>query len=517
MGDVIRRSAHRFPDKAALVFREAEITYGELNRRVNRLARFLLKAGLKKGERVALLSHNGPVYFELYFACAKCGGIFVPVNNLLKQAELLQILNYVEPRFLFLAPEFEEKIEALRGDLDKTEVFVSLSQEPSGVFRPYESCLGEGSPEEPAVTVTDDDVMSIFLTSGTTGRPKGAMRTHRHIYVNALTGAAEVGLKAYDTTLLLFPFYHITWEDNLRHILMANTIVIRREGGFDADEVLETLSIKRISICQMVPTMISSLLQMESHERYDLSRFRLLVYAASPMPVELLKRALARFKCQFTQLYGQTETGPLTTLLRPEDHVLEGSPEQLARLASAGRPVVSYELRVVDKEGKDVPVGEVGEIVVRSECMTIGYWKLPEETDKTIRGGWLYTGDFGRLDGEGYVYIVDRKNDMIISGGKNIYPREIEEVLYRHPAVLEVSVIGVPDEHWGESVKALVVLRGGMGATEEELIGFCKNNLASYKKPRSVEFRVELPKSPTGKILKRVIRDEFWQGRDRKV
>jgi len=235
------------------------------------------------------------------------------------------------------------------------------------------------------------------------------------------------------------------------------------------------------------------------------------------MPVELLKRAMRRFKCQFMQLYGQTETGPLTTLLKPEDHVLEGSEAQLAKLASAGRPVLNYEARIVDAQGKDLPVGEVGEIIVRSESMTIGYWRLPEETAKTIRDGWLFTGDFGRLDEDGYIYIIDRKNDMIISGGKNIYPREIEEVLYEHEAVLEAAVIGVPDDHWGESVRALVVLRPGKRATEEDIISFCKENLASYKKPRWVEFRNELPKNPTGKILKRLIRDEYWKGREKKI
>jgi long-chain acyl-CoA synthetase len=517
VGDMIRRSAHRSPDKTALVFRESQITYRQLNRRVNSLAHALLGLGLKKGERVVLLSHNSPAYYEVYFACAKTGGIFVPVNNLLKRSELLQILNYIEPRYLFFGAEFLDRAEGLRGELTDTEVFVCIGDGTTLSSIPYEDMISRGAPDEPAVKITDDDVISIFLTSGTTGLPKGALRTHKHIYLNALTCAAEVGLKAADRTLQVFPFYHITWEDNLRHILMANTIMIRKEGSFDAKEVLATLSRERISVCQLVPTMISSVLQVDDYESYDLSQFRLLVYAASPMPVELLKGAMKRFSCQFAQLYGQTETGPTITLLRPEDHVLDGTAEQLSRLASAGRPVLSYEVRIVDKEGNDAPVGEVGEIAVRSEAMTIGYWDLPQETAKTIKDGWLYTGDFGKMDEGGYVYIVDRKNDMIISGGKNIYPREIEEVLYRYPAVLEATVIGVPDDHWGESVKALVVLKEGAKATEEEVISFCKENLASYKKPRYVEFRKELPKSPAGKILKRLIRDEYWKGRDRKV
>jgi len=227
------------------------------------------------------------------------------------------------------------------------------------------------------------------------------------------------------------------------------------------------------------------------------------------MPVELLKRALRKFGCGFVQLYGQTESGPLTTILHPEDHVLEGTEQQLRRLGSAGRPVLSVEIRTVDEEDKDVPAGEVGEIIVRSEALMKRYWRLPKETALKLRDGWLHTGDLGRLDEEGYLYIVDRKGDMIISGGVNIYPREVEEVLYRHPSVLEASVIGVPDDHWGEAVKAVLVVKEGSTVSEEEIIRFCGEHLAGYKKPKSVEFWRELPKSPQGKILKKEIRKRF--------
>ena len=517
MGDIIRRSAHRSPEKTALIFGERKLSYGELNERVNGMANSLLKLGIGKGDRVAVLLHNSPEYFEIYYACAKSGAIFVPINTLLKESELKKIFEYLEPRFLVFSPDYGERVERFKEEITCTEFLIELGGESSSPFTPYETLVQEGSREEPGVLVSDDDIMSIFLTSGTTGLPKGAMRTHRHAFIDNMVGAIELRLQYNDRVLMVFPFYHVTWEDNLRHILMCNTIVIRREGSFDPKEVLEILSGQKITICQFVPTMISSLLQEKGIEEYDLSHFRLLTYAASPMPVELLKRAMTRFKCQFMQLYGQTETGPLTTVLRPEDHVLEGSEAEMERLSSAGRPVVNYEVRIVDQDGDDVAPGEVGEIIVRSECMTVGYWRLPDETAKTLRDGWLYTGDFGRFDDHGYVYIVDRKNDTIISGGKNIYPREIEELLYEHDAVLEAAVIGVPDEHWGESVKAVVVLKEGKKVSEEALISLCKERLASYKKPRSVEFRKELPKNPTGKILKRLIKDEYWKGRDRRV
>ena len=516
VGNILRRSAFNFPDKTALIFEDRRISYDALNRRVNRAAHGLLQQGLQKGDRTAVLLHNGPEFIELYFACAKSGAVFVPVNNLLTARELVQILSYIRPRFLVFDDDFGEMIQTILPELPFLEFPVSLRGDLAA-YLTYSALMEVGAEQEPEIPISDDDLISIFLTSGTTGRPKGAMRTHRHDWVNMMSCALEMGVRYDDRALLLFPFYHVTFVDNLRHFLMSNTVAVRREGRFDPQEVLELLSREGITICQFVPTMINALLQMDDLEGYDLSRFRLLPYAAAPMPVELLKRAMKKFPCQFMQLYGQTETGPATTALRPEDHRLEGSEAQVARLASAGRPIVDYEVRIVDEDGRDVETGVVGELIVRSEAMTIGYWGLPEETARTIRDGWLHTGDYCRFDADRYVFIVDRKNDMIISGGKNIYPREIEEVLYTHQAVLEAAVIGVPDDYWGESVKALVVLKAGGQATEEEIIALCKKNLASYKKPKSVEFRSQLPKSPTGKILKRVIRDDYWQGKDRSV
>jgi len=517
VGNFLRRSADKFPEKPALLTADARLTYRELNARVNQLANALLGKGLRKGDRVAVLLHNSTQFIELYFACAKSGGIFVPVNNLLKEKELRQILDYIEPRFLVTEPDFENGIQGLAAHIPSLQSLWSLRKDPGGPFAPYEALIQGGAANEPEVTVTDDDTMSIFLTSGTTGLPKGAMRSHRQDVLNAVTGAIEMKLDYNDRAVILFPLYHVTFEDQLRYFLMGNTVYIRKEGAFDPREVLEILERERITICQFVPTMVSAMLQEKDIEKYDLSHLRLIPYAAAPMPVELLKRAMTRFKCGFAQFYGQTETGPLTTLLRPEDHILDGTPEQLARLASSGRAVLDYEVRIVDEGGKDVPPGQVGEIIVRSEAAMDGYWNLPEETAKTIRDGWIHTGDFGRYDDERFVYIVDRKNDMIISGGKNIYPRELEEVIYTHPAVLDVAVIGVPDDYWGESVRAVVVLKEGMSATEEEIIALCKENLASYKKPKSVEFREELPRTTTGKIRKKDIREEFWKDKDRRV
>jgi len=518
IGDILRRSANYFSDKDALVCGERVVTYGALNERVNRLADSLLRKGAKKGDRLAILAHNSIEHFEIYFAAAKIGCIFVPVNNLLRQSELRAILDYGTPRVLFLGPDYESTIGAMKEELDYIDFFVRMKGGSLPDAGPYESLIVEGDPGEPEVPVSLEDISSIFFTSGTTGRPKGAMRTHRHEFLNAMTNAVELGLQHDDRPMFIFPFYHIPFVDNtVRHILVGNTIVFRKEGQFDPIEVLDTILRERVTMCQLVPTMINAMLQEEDIQSYNLSHFRLLIYVGSTIPVSVLKKAIETFKCRFMQFYGGTESGPAVTALRPQDHVLTGSGSQLARLASAGRPVLGYEVRIVDGEDRDVPVGELGEIIVKGDAIMVGYWNLPEESEIALRGGWFRAGDMGRFDEEGYLYIVDRKNDMIISGGKNIYPREIEELLYRHEAIMEAAVIGVPDEYWSESVKAVVVLKEGMKASEDEIIAFCKKNLASYKKPRSVEFRKELPKNPTGKILKRLIKEEYWKGRDRMV
>jgi len=510
IGDLLARNANKFPEKPAIVSEEVSMNYRRLNERVNRLANALVHAGLKKGDRVGALVHNSHQFLEIYFAAAKTGGIFCPYNNHLKAPELKEVINYSTPKFLFLDRDYGEMIDVLKPDLATVERYICLQQPESPFMDSYELTLDAAAGSEPAGMVGENDVLSIFFTAGTTGKPKGAVRTHRHLLSDAAAGVIELKVDYDERVLITFPLYHVAGEDNIvRHVFMANTFHIKREGGFDPVEILSYIARERITRCQMVPTMIHSLLQVPDVSKFDLASLRLILYAAAPMPVELLKRALAVFPCGFAQLYGQTETGPLTTVLRPEDHILDGSEEKQKRLASSGRAVVNYEVRIVDDHDNDVPVGEVGEIIVRSEAMMREYWQMPEETAKKLKDGWLHTGDLGRVDEEAYVYIVERKNDLIISGGVNIYPREVEEVLYRHPAVSEASVVGVADEHWGEVVKAVVVLRNGSEATESEIKEFCGQHLAGYKKPKSVDFWKELPKSPQGKVLKKEIRAHY--------
>ena len=516
VGEMLRMTAVRLPDKTALIMDDDSLTYGELNRRVNRLAHGMMAMGVEYGDRVAVLTHNSIEYYEIYLALCKQGAVMVPFNHLLKERELVRDFNYIEPRFLVMDAEFAPVMQKVVPQVSSLEKVVCLGGAEVEGYLDYDAVMEGRSEEEPGVEVDERDLMSIFLTSGTTGKPKGAMRTHRHNYLNALSASVELSLVEEDKVLLLFPFYHVTFEDRFCHLMRGNTVVLNREGGFRAPQVLDLLARHKITMCQFVPTMINTMLQEPDIEEYDLSALRLIMYAAAPMPVELLKKALARFQCGFMQFYGQTETGPMTTVLRPSDHRPD-DPKSLERLASCGRPVLIFEARLVDHDENEVPAGEVGELTVRSEAATKGYWNLPGATEQLWAGGWLHTGDYARRDDAGYIYIVDRKNDMIISGGKNIYPREVEEVLYGHPAVLEATVIGVPDPHWGESVLAVVVTKPGMSLTSDELIAFCKENMASYKKPKVVEFRDSLPKSATGKILKRVLRDEMWKDSQRKI
>jgi acyl-CoA synthetase (AMP-forming)/AMP-acid ligase II len=312
------------------------------------------------------------------------------------------------------------------------------------------------------------------------------------------------------------PFFHV--GGSAAHLIPAfavgATAVIHKR--FDESQVLETIHREKVTYVFLVPTMIMRLLEHPRLMDYDLSSVHGVGYTGAPMPVEALRKGIALLGQVFFQELGQTETLNMT-MLRREEHTLEGSPAQLGRLESVGRPLGEGELRIVDEQGCDVPVGEAGEIAARSERTMVGYWRMPEETAFTIRDGWLHTGDVGRMDEDGYVYLVDRKKDMIISGGENIYSREVEDVLHMHPAVADAAVVGVPDDKWGESVKAVVVLKEGASTSEEEIIDFCRANLASYKKPRSVDFRDDLPKTASGKTKKAEIREPYWEGYEKRI
>jgi len=513
--DMLGRSVKFYPDKTAIAFEGSRHTYQEFNKRVNRLANALINLGVKEGDRVPVLQDNCHQYIELYFAIPKIGAVIVPLNYRLGTRELLHILNDIEPEVMFVGKDFLNVTDSIKPELKKSIRKYICIEGPHEGMESYENLLGDSSETEVDCKVSEDDVAFQIYTSGTTGKPKGAMLTHRNVVSNTITATLERKRFEPDIYLGVVPVFHVAVENILQMLYVGGTVILLKQ--FDPKTVLEMIERKKVTYVTLVPAMINFLLDYPDIDKYDLSSLSLLFYGASPMPVDRLKKAMAVFKCDFMQTFGQTEASPMISILRPDDHIPDGSEEEVKRLASCGRRAFNVEVKIVDEDDNKVAAGEVGEILAKGHNVMKGYWNMPEETAKTLRNGWLHTGDMGRMDDEGYIYIVDRKKDMIISGGENIYPKEIEEVLYTHPSILEAAVIGVPDEKWGEAVKAVVVLKEGEKVTEDEIIEFCKKNLAGYKKPKSVNFIDTLPRTPSGKVLKPELREKYWKRYGRKV
>jgi acyl-CoA synthetase (AMP-forming)/AMP-acid ligase II len=516
MGIHLRRSALWFAERTAVVHEGKRFTYKEVNERTNRLANSLSSLGVKKGDRVALLSPNRHQIIEASYACFKRGFIKVPLNYRLSTSELVYMLNNSESSVLILGEEFIGNIEAARREIPGVKHFISMAKTPPSMLD-YESLVGEGSPAEPDVNIAPDDIASLNYTSGTSGTLKAAMLSHRNRIcqakkvllapgtdIDANSVMCHVGPMTHASSMMILPIF---WRGGCNLLLRS----------FDVETVLDIIEREKVTHLMLVPTMINMMLAHPGLTKRDLSSLTTVIYTASPMPVERTKEALHIFGPVLMQFYALTETSATLTCLSKSDHQLDGDPKKLKRLASAGIAQIESEVRIVDEEEVDVKTGEVGEIIERGDDTMLGYWKDPELTARTLRNGWVHTKDMARIDEDGYIYIVDRKFDMIISGGFNIYPAEVENALYEHPSVFEAAVIGVPDDVWGESVKAVVVLKEGMKATAEELIEHCKKRLASYKKPKSVDFIKELPKNPYGKVLRRVLREKYWAGQDRMV
>ncbi|CAG0947728.1 fatty-acyl-CoA synthase [Anaerolineae bacterium] len=510
--DMIVASAQKYPNKTAFIFEGKRLTFAEVNQRINRLNNALRDLGVVKGDRVGILAYNCSQYFEV-FGVAKAGRICVPLNFRSVGREIAYQINDSEINTLIVEKEFVPVVNSIRSEITGVKNFICLDAVVENMLS-YEELLNRASASEPTDQVKSDDPCVLYYTSGTTGRPKGAIHTHKSMIAEAQVPFREIS--ADDVALCVMPFFHV--GGSAAHMIPAfavgATMVIQKK--FDETLVLETIAKEKMSYVYLVPAMMLRILGHPNLGDYDLGSLKTLAFTGAPMPLEAYKKGLARLGPIFIQFLGQTETLNLTVFRKQENRVV-GSPKEMKRLESAGKPFRDGEIRIVDEQGRDVPVGAVGEIVAHSDRMMQGYWKMPKETAETICDGWLHTGDMARMDEDGYIYIVDRKKDMIISGGENIYSREVEEILYLHPAVLEAAVIGVPDAKWGEAVKAIVVLKPGACVTEEEIIDFCKSNLASYKKPRSVEFRDSLPKTGSGKIRKAEMREAYWQGHAKRV
>ncbi|MGD9038741.1 MAG: long-chain-fatty-acid--CoA ligase [Desulfobacteraceae bacterium] len=518
IGKLLTKSARTFSDNLAVVHGSRRFTYAQFNARANRLANALSKLGVRQGDNVALLQYNTPEMLESMFGCFKAGCGAVPINWRLHPNEFAFIIDHSEAKAVILSPEFNESINGIRGGIKNAKHLVTLAG-ADGELLDYESLTSAESDDFVDAEVQADDLAWLFYTSGTTGMPKGAMLTHRNLLAMTMNFYADIcpGFGPEDVVLHAAPLSHGSGCYALPNIGKAAANIILASRSFDPDMIFKTIQEYRVTNMFAAPTMIKLMVDSPAVDKYDHSSLKAVNYGGAPMLAEDLKEAMAKLGPCLVQLYGQAESPMTITYLPHRAHVLDGTPEQMKRLSSAGFPRTDVEVKIFDANDKELPPGERGEIVTRSDLVMKGYWRNPEATAETLKNGWLHTGDVGYMDESGYLFIMDRSKDMIISGGENIYPREIEEVLIRHPAVREVAVIGVPDVRWGEAVKAVVSLSVGKSATGEDLIAFCRDHIASYKKPKSVDFVDALPKNNYGKILKRELRAKYWEDKERKV
>ncbi len=514
--DFVDYLGREHPAREFAVCGDRRLSYGEALEASNQLANALCSAGLAVGDRFAYLSKNCLEYPLVFLAASKMGAVPVPLNYRLAPPELAYIANDSEAKLLIARGEFVEAIDSIRSDLKGVTAFVAQDAPPRPGWESWADWVGTQPTTAPDREVSLEDDLYQMYTSGTTGRPKGAVLTQQAVVLQLTQQIAAFDSQSDDRVLIVAPLYHAAAAITaLGGVVLGASLVIHED--FDPAAVVRALSEDGITRTTLVPAMIQACLVFVpdvAERRYD--DLRLIVYGASPIAAETLKRAMQVFGCDFTQAYGMTETTAVLTLLGPEDH-RRALAERPKLLLSAGRPLPGTEIRIVDADDRPVPAGTIGEIVGRGPQLMRGYWNLPEASAEALRGGWMHTGDAGFLDDEGYLYIQDRTKDMIVSGGENVYPREIEDVLFEHPSVADVAVIGVPDENWGESVKAVVVLREGETATAEEIMEFCRGRLAGYKRPRSVDFIAALPRNASGKILKKDLREKYWAGHTRRV
>ena len=502
VGNWIRKRSILSPNKTAIIFEDQKITYSEINERVNRLANALLNRGIKKGDRVAALLYNCPQFLEVYFALAKIGAIFVTLNFRLAPRELLYMIENSGTSFLIFDQAFSEGIDSIRPSLSiKENNFVCVGNDKPKWAQGYEEFLKQGSAFEPQVEEEIDleHPQMIMYTSGTTGIPKGALLPHRKTFYNTFNAVLYFDLTSKDVMLVVMPLFHSGGLNiaAVPTLYTGGTIVIQK--SFDPKQTLSLIEKHKITLAMLVPTMLNFMLKRANLDDYDLSSIRTLMVGGEPIPLTLIKAYMDR-GIPIRQVFGQTETSILLWL---------SEEDAIRKIGSVGKPVFHSEVRVVNKKGEDVAPKEVGEIIVKGPVQMLGYWNDPKQTAETIRDGWLHTGDLATVDEEGFVYIVDREKDMYISGGENVYPAEIERVLGEHPKILEVAVIGVPDEKWGEVGKALIVPKTGEKLTKEEVLDFLKDKLAKYKIPKHVEFTTEFPKTASGKIKKVELRKKF--------
>lgn len=509
--DVIRRNALRYRDVDAFVCGESRVTHGQFHEQAARIARALAASGVQPQDRVSILSMNSVAYSLLYGACELAGFIAATINFRLAGPEIAPIVAEAQPAILFFEGQYAGLIDQIRGELTGIAHFVAIDGAAPEWAISWEAFLARGDDESIALyDPRPDDLAYLIYTSGTTGRPKGVMHDHRYACALALHCGEGMNLGSHDRTLLMMPLFHIGAKAiGMGQQWYGGTVHLQR--AFDPVAILTAVERERITATHLAPTLIQGLLDVPDIARFDTSSLKTLIYSAASMPPSLLARGLEVLGPIFVQMYGQTEG--ILTVLPKSAHVLDGDALSLERLSSVGHAFIGTEVTVRDENNAEVPVGEVGELCTRGDMIMRGYWNNQPGTIAALAGGWLHSGDIGRMDEGGYFWLVDRKKDMIVSGGENIYSREVEEALLTHPAVHQAAVVAKPDPKWGESVCAIVVLRAGESVSEDALIAHCRERIAAYKRPRSVIFIAEMPVLANGKINKVALREQYVAGK----
>lgn len=513
----LRYARQQYPDKTAIVCGEQRFTYAEFGDRAARLAGALQSSGIQPGDRVAFLSANCHRLLEAYYGVLEAGAVLLPLNIRLAPQELAYILNDSGTRFIFYEGQFASLVDSFRKDLKSVDSFSLLDRKPESAdaaTASYEDLLASATPYQADVMQVDENALGeLFYTSGTSADPKGVMLTHRNIYLHALSASLNLHPEADAVELHTIPLFHANGWGVAHSLTFAGGMHVMMQK-FDPPEVFRLIAKERVHSCSLVPTMATALVNCSERPQYDLSSLKRVVIGGAASSPTLVREVEEKIGCACFSGYGLTETAPVLTTSRMKQGVNWDGQERFEGQARTGYAIPGVEIRVVDAEGKDVPCDgqSIGEIVARSDGVMAGYWKQPEATAEAMRGGWFHTGDMATMDEHGYALIVDRKKDIIVSGGENISSLEVEKAMLAQPAVYEIAVIPVPHPTWGEAPKALVVLKPGAQATEEELLEFCRGRLAHYKCPRSVEFLEALPKTGTGKILKKELRKKYWSG-----
>jgi acyl-CoA synthetase (AMP-forming)/AMP-acid ligase II len=506
MGELLERNALFYPDQLAVVYGDRRDTWADHVSRSRQLADALYRLGIRRQDRVSILAMNCTEYLEVMHACYVAGYIAATVNFRLAVPEFRYILADSSPRVLFFESQYSAAVDTLRPELPAIEHYVCIDGDGPEWALSYKALLTSGDRDGPPIRAREGDAANLIYTSGTTGRPKGVVHGHPCELSQAQEMSMALDLRADARILEVMPYFHVGAQSSATGAFWrGGTVFLHR--NFDPVAVLESVQREKITALHLVPLMVQALIDVPEIEKYDVSSLETILYAAAPMPVPVLRRALKIFGPVFTNSWGQTEgTG---TSLPKHMHRPDGTPEEVKWLGSIGQMRQGGELRIVDENDRDCAAGEPGEIILRATSMMTCYWNNSEATLEALRDGWLRTGDMGYFDERRNVYLVDRKKDMIISGGENIYSLEVEQALAEHPAVAQVAVIGVPDEKWGEAVKAIVVTRPNTSATPDELGQHCIRLIASYKRPRAYEFVGELPVMPSGKVDKKALRELY--------